>query len=456
MSALVAIVGRPNVGKSTLFNRLVGKRQAIESDVPGTTRDRLYGKVSIHGHNVLLVDTGGIELEKEGDTIEGNVQAQSKVAIDGADVILFIVDVRSELTSEDFHAADLLRKSRKSVILVANKCDNNRLSDLRFNLYELGFGEPIALSALHAGGFDVLESTIKTELKELGFEPVPEGTEEVKDDSIKIAFLGRPNVGKSTMVNALLNKERVVTSDIPGTTRDSAYVPFEYDDSKFTLIDTAGIRRRGKIEAGIEKYSILRSMQSITEADIAILLIDFEQGVSNQDLHVSQYILEEKKGLVIVVNKMDLAAGEESQDRAREHFISILRNKMAYVPWAPVVFTSALKRKNIFPILDLSKKISFERQRHIDEGDLNVWLDHTLTKHPAKGKKGQRYFKVYSVRQDGTHPPRFTFSCEWPEYMHFSYRRYLENELREQFGFNGTAIETSFRRVNEREPRRGY
>jgi GTP-binding protein len=442
MSAIVAIVGRPNVGKSTLFNRLVGKRTAIESEIPGTTRDRLYHTVNLSGYSVLLVDTGGLEMGNEGGHIEENVQEQSRIAIDGADVILFVVDVRSPLTSEDFHAADLLRKSKKKVILVANKCDNPTLEEGRYNLYELGFGEPLAVTALHSGGLDILENKVGAELTVLEF---PRDEDVVEDKSrIKIAFLGRPNVGKSTMVNGLFGKERVVTSDIPGTTRDSSHIPFDYEGIPFTLIDTAGIRRRGKIEKGIEKYSILRTMQAVDDADVCVLLMDFKEGVANQDCHVTQYILERKKGLILVVNKTDVVDGSE-RESAQNYFIRKLRQKMAYIPWAPVVFSSALKRKNLFPILELAEKIIKERARIVKEENLNVWLEMVLAKHPPMGRRGKRFVKIHSVKQVSSDPPHFSFKCDWPEIMHFSYARFLENEIREQFGFTGTPISFTFR-----------
>jgi GTP-binding protein len=453
MSSVVAIVGRPNVGKSTIFNRLIGKRRAIESDVAGTTRDRLYQSMKLSGYKVLLVDTGGLELGKEGDDIEANVQEQSRVAIEGADIIVFVVDVRSELTSEDFHAADLLRKSKKNVILVANKCDNPTLEETRFNLYELGFGEPIAMTAVHSYGFDDLRHRLASELDGLGFKTEADEPKEREEGRTRIAFLGRPNVGKSTMVNGILGKKAVVVSNVPGTTRDSTELPFSYKEHDFMLIDTAGMRRRGKIEKGIEKYSILRTMQAVDEADVCVLMLDFIEGITSQDQHVSQYILEQKKGLIIVVNKVDLEEGNVREDLERR-FIHTLRNKMAYVPWAPVVFSSALKRKNVFQILELSSEIAKERGREISQEDLNVWLDHALAKHAPKGKRGKRRFNVLGVEQVSTRPPSFVFSCEWPELMHFSYARYLENEIRSQFGFVGTSLGMTFRRPNDRGARR--
>lgn len=450
MSGVVAIVGRPNVGKSTLFNRLIGKRQAIESDIPGTTRDRLYHTTRFGDYEVLLVDTGGLELGRTGGTIEENVQEQSRIAIEGADVILFVVDVRTDLTSEDFHAAELLRKSKKEVLLIANKCDNSSLEDNRFHLYELGFGEPIPVSAIHSDGLDLVSHATAKALKGLGMAPAQERFEdEDAEKRIRIAFLGRPNVGKSTMVNGLFGKKMVVVSEIAGTTRDSTEIPFSYKEYPFTLIDTAGIRKRGKVEKGLEKYSVLRSMQAVNEADVCVLLLDAEGGLASQDLHISEYILEERKGLILVVNKMDIEKGK-AREALENLYINRLRAKMAYVPWAPVVFASGLERKNIFRILDLAVEIAEERSRTLEQEDLNVWLAQTLAKHPPRGKRGKNRFDIMGVEQTGTEPPQFTFTCFWPELMHFSYRRFLENALREQFGFAGSAVQLAFKRPNER------
>lgn len=448
MPAVVAIVGRPNVGKSTLFNRLIGKRKAIESDIPGTTRDRLYGTVEMGDYRFFLVDTGGLELDVADESMESSVQEQSITAINGASVIIFMVDIREELTSEDFHAADLLRRSHKPVILVANKCDNPNLEEQKFNLYELGFGDPVAITALHSYGVDALESRILGSLKALNVEKIQEPSAN-RSGRIALSILGRPNVGKSTLVNALFGKKRVVTSDIPGTTRDATEIPFEYDGKNFTLIDTAGIRRKGSIEPGLEKFSILRSMQAISDADVCVLLMDFEEGSTNQDAHNAQYILEEQKGLILVVNKTDLLEGKERED-AEHNWIHQLQKDFAFVPWVPVVFTSALGRKNIFPILDLAIEIAEEQKKVIPEQDLTIWLDSVLKKQPPTGARGKHRFSISSVVQDGIRPPTFVFRCQWPEIMHFSYKRYLENELRAQFGFRGAALRLIFRKSGDR------
>lgn len=452
MSTVVAIVGRPNVGKSTLFNRLLGKRKAIESSVPGTTRDRIYETLQLGDYDALLVDTGGLELGKEEGSIESNVQEQSKVAIEGADIILFVVDVRADLTAEDFHAAELLRKSKKKVFLIANKCDNPHFEELRYSLYELGFGEPVAVAALHSMGIYELEDSLEAALKEMGA-PKAERDFNGTGRRLRIAFLGRPNVGKSTMVNSLFGKQRVVVSEVAGTTRDATEVDFEFDGKPFTLVDTAGMRRRGKVEQGIEKYSILRTFQSVDEADVCVVMMDFSEGVKNQDAHVCEYILAQKKGLMLVANKTD-AIETEHRDEAEHMFIHALKSKMAFLPWAPVIFTSALERRNIFHILEQALQIQEERGRTIPKDELAVWLQMALDKHPPTGMRGKHKFAVLGVKQDGTYPPTFVFTCNWPEIMHFSYSRFLENELRETFGFIGTPIRFIFRKPGDRGGRR--
>lgn len=440
MSAVVALVGKPNVGKSTLFNRFLGERKAIESPIAGTTRDRLYAQVKMGSRSVVLIDTGGLELDEK-DDLEENVQKQSGLAIAGADLILFLVDATEELTSEDYHALDLIRRSKKPILLVVNKADNERLKDEALRFYELGIEHLFSVSALHGEGVSELESEMlkQIELLDLQEEAILDGLE-----GVKIAFVGRPNVGKSTMINALLGKERVVVSEQAGTTRDASYIPFEYDEQKFVLVDTAGLRKRGRIEKGLEKYSSLRSFQALGEADIAVLMIDFEEGLCSQDMHISEFALQEAKGLILVVNKIDTVP-QEVRDDLENRFISVMKRRMAYVPWAPVVFTSAQKRSHIFAILDLAKQIAVERQKTIPQDDLNVWLEMTLAKHPPSRFRGKRQLSIHHVRQVSTAPPRFIFECSHPKLMHFSYARYLENELRAQFGFQGTAVQFSFK-----------
>jgi GTPase len=440
MLPVVAIVGRPNVGKSSLFNRLVGKRRAIESEVSGTTRDQVSQRVRLHNYEVLLIDTGGLELESKGD-IEADVQSQAEAAIQGADVIVFVLDVRHDPTAADFHAAELLRKSGKATIMVANKCDHvSRLEERTFNFYELGFGAPVAVSAIHGTGLGALRDDIENALTELKFDPKQD--EVVRANGLRLAFLGRPNVGKSSFVNAIFGKEKVIVSDVPGTTRDAVEVPFEYADHPYVLVDTAGIRRRGKVEKGIEKYSVMRSFQSIDDADVVVLVIDAKDGVRAQDLHVTEFVLNENKGLIVVMNKMDLF---EDQEQARSRLTHLLRKRMAFVPWAPVVFTSALNRKNLFPVLDIAHQIGLERQKMLNQKELDFWLEDTVSAHSSAGGKLKRRTKVESVRQSGVAPPTFVFKTKFSDRMHFSYPRYIENALRDKFGFEGTAVKLIFK-----------
>lgn len=438
MIPVVAIVGRPNVGKSSLFNRLVGKRKAIESEIAGTTRDVVSQRITFLNQEMILVDTGGLELDAEGGSIEEDVQAQARAAIVGSDLVVLVLDVRQDPTSGDFHAVELLRKSGKPCIVVANKADNQpSLEERAFNFYELGFGEPIAVSAIHGTGIDLLHERVEQHLTELGFNAVPEP----KTDGLRLCFVGRPNVGKSSLVNALFGKEKVIVSEIPGTTRDAVEIPFEYEGAHFILVDTAGIRRRGRIDAGIEKFSVMRSFQAIADSDVVVLVVDAEEGLKSQDLHVCEFVLQESKGLIVVVNKMDVF---EDYEKNKDRIAHKLQHRMAFVPWAPVVFTSALERRNLFPILQLARSIGEERVRSLTPQEINIWLAEAVLQHSlAGGVAGQRT-EVLRGKQVGIRPPRFVFEAKFPDRMHFSYRRYLENSLREHFGFEGTAVKISF------------
>jgi len=438
MLPIVAIVGKPNTGKSTIFNRLLGKRRAIESDVAGTTRDKLTSKAILHDHQVYLVDTGGIRMENE-DDIEEDMQAQARIAIDGADVILFVVDGQKALSSEDFHVADILRKSGKHTILVANKCDNLDIENRKYNLYELGFGDAVAVSALHKIGLDELSDFIEADLVEQGFKPE---REEVDDNVIRVSFLGKPNVGKSSLLNTVLGKEEAIVSDVPGTTRDTVEAVFEHDDQEFCFVDTAGVRRRGKVAKGIEKFSVLRSLQSIEDSDISVLVLDYKEGITSQDMHVASYILEQGNGLVIAVNKIDLM---ENTEEDRNRFIKHARYKFDFLPWAPLVFISALEGKGIDGLFDVIRDCSQERKKQISDTDLAIWLEQTVSKHTPKGTKYGKLNRINSIRQYGIQPPSFVIKTRFPDKVHFSYRRYLENKLREEFGFNATAIKIRFK-----------
>ena len=440
---IIAIVGKPNVGKSTLFNRIIGKRLAIISEVAGTTRDRIYQNISINDFPVSLVDTGGLSYETN-DNIENNIQSQAKVAINEADLIYFVIDAAQQLTIEDFNAADILRKSNKKVILIANKFDSKEADSRIVELYSLGFGDPIGVSSIHNIGIDELNEVTLKALKDLKFKPIKEKKQD--KNSIKICLLGRPNVGKSSLVNAMLGQNRVIVSDIPGTTRDSLDINIKIDDKNYILVDTAGLKRRGKIVPGIDKFSSLRVFRALDDSDIALLMLDFKEGISKQDMHIAQFILEAKKGLILVVNKIDLAEEEKDRDK----FLSKVMDKFIFLPWAPLVFVSALKRKNINKIFEITENIIQERNKRISTGELNTFIKRTTIKHHPSGTKRIKP-KIFYVSQTGINPPEFVFFVNDAGALHFSYRRYLENELRKAYSFAGTAISLVFRNRERKE-----
>lgn len=434
-SPTIAIVGRPNVGKSTLFNRLIGKRYAVIADEAGTTRDRIFQKFDLNGYDTILVDTGGIQYGKQ-ENIEANIQDQAKIAISEADVTLFIIDSKHELTVDDFTAADILRKSSKPVLLIASKCDNESLEGGVFNIYELGFGEPIKISAIHKTGIEELQSEIEKLLKKLKFKKVLK--KENKTNECNICIIGRPNAGKSSLVNGLLNDpKKLIVSDIPGTTRDTTDTKIEYKDKPYNLIDTAGIRRRGKVERGIEKFSVLRALGGVERSDIVVLLMDGNERISAQDLNIAKYALDQKKGLILVVNKIDLF---EKGEELRTKITRILQRKFSFVPWAPLVFISAKGRQNIYEILKVSDEIMEERKKRIQTAELNMFLQKITHKHMPASAKAKKPKFMYGSQVD-TIPPKFLLFFKNANTLHFSYPRYLENKIREEYGFNGTSIE---------------
>lgn len=436
MLPVVAIVGRPNTGKSTLFNRLIGKRYSIESNIPGTTRDRIYQRLTLRDYTIMLVDTGGLSFEAKSE-IEGNVHMQTTIAIAEADIVLFVTDVRQELTADDFEAANMLRKAKKSTLLIANKCDHVKIEEKSFNLYELGFGEPLSISAIQGIGVDHVEANIA---KELARQKCKRGKTTEPSKSIRIAFVGRPNVGKSSLVNAILNENRTIVSDTPGTTRDATDIEVEYNGRTFTLIDTAGVRRTGKVEKGLEYFSVLRSLQSVEECDTALLILDYESGVARQDLRVAHYILESFKGLILAVNKCDLM---EQQDDEENQLISSLKKKFVFIPWTPVIFASALTKQNIFKIFDLAMEIDAERKKQINPKDFQIFVKKLLYEHVPMGPSRKK-LKIYSAMQKGVNPPHFIFSVNDKDSIHFSFRRYVERRIREEYGFTGTGIKLDF------------
>ncbi len=434
MYPTVALVGRPNTGKSTLFNRLAGKKMSITYNESGTTRDRIFQLVTFDEIPTLLVDTAGLHFEKPEDDLENNVQKQTEIAIQEADIILFVIDISVGMTVEDFNVAQILRKSKKTVILVASKADSDELAENAFNLYELGFGDPVSVSAVHNLGVDLLSSLIEKHLKRMKFTKFK--VQKTVDDRIRISFVGRPNVGKSSLVNAIFGKEQVIVSDVPGTTRDSISLLFDYEENNFTLTDTAGIRRSGKLrDSYIEKYSVLRSIKAIESSDICVLVLDSVERLAKQDMRVSEFILEAKKGLIIVLNKADLVKPEE-----KNRLLALLHRKMPYAHFAPVIFTSALKARNVLEILVQASDIAIERKKQVKTKELNYFLERMLTDHPPKAG-----LKFKFADQVDVSPPTFLFFVNKPDEIHFSYKRYLENAIRTEFGFKGTAIDLKFK-----------
>jgi GTP-binding protein len=442
---IVAIVGRPNVGKSTLFNRLVGERQAIVQDQPGTTRDRVYGTADWLGVEFTLIDTGGMQDDDElpPDTSEAETiiarqtRDQANSAISEADVIVFIVDAKAGPSASDAEIADLLRRTDKPTLLAANKADSAARRDMVFEFYELGLGEPIAISAYHGNGTgDLLDKIV---------ENLPDAEPEEATEGPRIAIVGRPNVGKSRLLNALLGQERAIVSDVAGTTRDSLDTELTWKGQPLTLIDTAGIRRRGRVEQGIERFSVMRSMRAIDRADVVLLLIDATEDFTAQDLHIAGYVEEQKKGLVVVVNKWDLVekdAGTMDDYRARA------AEQLDFIPYAPVVFISAKLGQRVSQVLDTAIAIIEERDKRISTASLNKMLQEAVAKHQPPSRPG-KWLKFYYATQADVAPPTFIIFCNDPKQIHFGYRRYLENELRERFGFTGTPIRISFRGRHE-------
>ncbi|MBX5492964.1 MAG: ribosome biogenesis GTPase Der [Chloroflexi bacterium] len=429
---LVALVGRPNVGKSTLFNRLIGQPYAVVHDVPGTTRDRLYGTAEWAGVEFTLVDTGGIGLEVEGDIMAGT-RAQAQAAIDEADVIVLVTDGQTGPIAADFDLADLLRRTQKPVLVAVNKTESQRHALAAAEFHALGLGEPIAISAIHGTGVADLLDAIVVRLPRTPEEPPPE-------DEIGLAIVGRPNVGKSSLLNALVGEPRAIVSEIPGTTRDAVDTIFEYGEHRLRLIDTAGIRRRGRIVPGVEKYSVLRALRAIDRADVALLVLDASEGITAQDAHIAGYIQEAAKGVVLVLNKWDLV---EKNPRIQTEWTQVVRRNLQFLDYAPLLFVSALTGRGVRRVLDAAIAAAQEHRRRVPTARLNAVIGQAIEEHPlyVKGKQ----FKVLYVTQSGVRPPTFVFFCNAPDLLHFSYRRYLENRLRQAFGFEGTGLKLVFR-----------
>lgn len=436
---IVAVVGRPNVGKSTFFNKIVGQRLSIVEDTPGVTRDRIYAEAEWNGVSFAIIDTGGIEPESK-DVILSQMREQAFLAMDMADVILFIVDGKDGLSHGDQEVANILRRTGKKVILLINKIDNPRkLPDDFYDFYELGIGEPIPISAANMLNFgDVLDEIVAAFPQELLAE---------EDDKTKIAVIGKPNVGKSSIVNALLKENRVIVSPIAGTTRDSIDSPFTWDGEDYILIDTAGIRRRSKVNEDIEKYSVIRAIAAIERCDICLLMIDAAEGLTEQDKKIAGMAHESGKGIVVVVNKWDLVKKETNTMR---DYRKKLEGELQFMSYAPIIFISVKTGQRLMSVMEAVRAVANNRAMRIPTGQLNSLIaDAQMIKQPPSDK-GRR-LKIYYVSQVGIKPPLFSFKINSRELMHFSYARFLENKIRESFGFEGTSIKFVFREKGEKE-----
>lgn len=434
---VLAIIGRPNVGKSTFFNKIIGERRAIVEDTPGVTRDRIYAETEWNGKQFAIIDTGGIEPNSE-DPILSQMREQAVMAIEMSDVILFMVDGKDGITTADSEVASMLRRTGKPVILVVNKVDNMRKgSDNLYDFYELGLGNPVPISSVNMLNFgDLLDDIVSS---------FPDDEYDDNESEIKIAIIGKPNVGKSSLVNELTNKTRVIVSNIAGTTRDSIDMPFEYKDSRYTLIDTAGIRRKSKVSENIEKYSVIRAISAIERCDICVLMIDAESGITEQDKKIAGVAHEAGKGLLIVVNKWDLIQKETNTMRDYE---KIIRSELLFASYAPVLFISVLKRRKIYDVIEIAKKIQDNRTRRISTGRLNNVIEDAIMMKQPPSDKGKR-LKIYYTSQIGTMPPLFSFNINSRDLAHFSYMRYLENKIREAFDFEGTSLKFIFNEKRE-------
>ena len=435
---IVAVVGRPNVGKSTFFNKVIGRRIAIVEDTPGVTRDRIYAETEWNGIEFAIIDTGGIEPDSE-DIILSQMRQQAEIAMDTADVILFLVDGKDGLTSADREVANMLRRRGREVILVVNKIDSHKLPDDFYDFYELGLGEPIPISAANMLNFgDLLDEIVNA---------FPKEQYEEEEDVIKIAVIGKPNVGKSSLINELVGENRVIVSPIAGTTRDSIDTPFEKDGDRYMLIDTAGIRRKSKVTEDIERYSVIRAVAAIERSDVALLMIDAAEGITEQDKKIAGVAHEAGKGIIVVVNKWDLIAKETNTMR---DFKRKIEAEFPFMTYAPSVFISVKDHQRIDNVINMAKYVAETRAMRVPTGQLNALLQDAMMMKQPPSDKGKR-LRIYYVTQVGIKPPLFSFKINSRPLMHFSYARYLENKIREGFGFEGTSIKFVFREKGEKE-----
>jgi len=432
---IVAIIGRQNTGKSTLLNRIAGKPLAIVQDQPGTTRDRIFASVSWQGTEFTVIDTGGLEPETDA-TITRGINAQIEAAINTADVIIFLTDVNDGVTPTDLEIAGKLRRTAKPILLAANKADNARLESAAVEFYELGLGEPMPVSAHHRRGVAELLDKIITLL------PAPTASEE-SPETIKIAIVGRPNVGKSMLLNALVGDSRVIVDEVPGTTRDAIDTPFDFNGQSVLLIDTAGVRRRGSIKAGVERYSVIRTLRAIDRADIALLVLDATEPATSQDLHIGGYIQQAAKGIVIIINKWDLIEDKNINEWNRQ-----VKRLFKFFTHAPVIFTSAKTGQGVNRIMPQVIQVYQERRKRLTTATVNGVVQKAVAAHNRPHRKGKQ-LKVYYATQAEVNPPTFVFFANDARLVHFSYRRYLENKLREAFGFAGTPLRMVFKTRGE-------
>ena len=432
---VVALVGRPNVGKSTIFNRLVHKKISIIEDTPGVTRDRIYGTASYEDYKFHLIDTGGIELGNEDFNKE--IKAQAMLAIDEADVIIFVVDGKEGLTSDDYLVRDMLKKVSNKVIVAINKCDSKKIKETEYEFYELGFDKYIKVSGEHGSGiYDLLDAIV---------EDFPKFEEDEENTVVKFSIIGRPNVGKSSLVNAILNEDRVIVSDIAGTTRDAIDTPFKYNGEDYVVIDTAGMRKKGKIYENVEKYSLLRSLKAIDRSNVCVLVINAEEGIIEHDKHIAGYAIEAGKAIVIVVNKWDLI---DDKDSAIRKWKADIASNFAFISYAKIVFLSAKTKKRIHTLMPEILSAYENSKKEIKTSLLNKVISDAYELNLPPSYKGKR-LKIYFANQVKSEPPTFNIQVNSKGLIHFSYERYLENKIRESFDFSGTPIVINFKGKGE-------
>ena len=424
---VVAIVGRPNVGKSTIFNRIVGERVSIVEDIPGITRDRIYSSADWLAHEFNIIDTGGIEIGDE--PFLEQIRQQAEIAIDEADVIIFMTNGREGVTAADEQVAKILYKTKKPVVLAVNKIDNPDMRSMMYDFYALGFGEPWPISGSHGLGIgDLLDECAKHFPKE--------DEEQYPDETIKFSLIGRPNVGKSSLVNAFLGQERVIVSDIAGTTRDAIDTPYSYDGQDYVIIDTAGMRKKGKVYETTEKYSVLRALRAIERSDVVLVVFNAEEGIQEQDKKIAGYAHEAGKAIVIVVNKWDTL---EKDDKTMNIYTQQIREHFLFLDYAPIIFVSAETKQRVHQILPIINRVSENHAMRIQSSILNEVIEDSVARNPAPSDNGRR-LRIYYATQVAVKPPTFVVFVNEPELMHFSYERFLENRIRETFDFEGTPV----------------